>query len=289
MNACSGFFTVDASRSVALRGLLSLLTLLSLMLMLMLSLTGCSAQLFGALSETAANQVVSALRNEGIAAEKVHATEDHWKVTVPDDEFARAVQVLKRRNLPPQQFDGLGVVFKKESLVSTPTEERARLIHAMSQELERSLSELDGVLVARVHPVIPPHDPLNPKKVASSASVLIKHRPGAEIAGREAMVRSLVASGIEGLSYDDVRVLLVVAEAQATTPDKPTVSRAIPPVFWGILGVLMGVLLLAYFALNWRDKAVVAIDDLRGRMTKKAREGEGEGTAAAQNARRGKG
>ena len=277
MNVLSGLPSPPgALRLVALRGLLALAVLLA----------GCSAQLFGALSEPAANQVVSALRNEGIAAEKVSANEGQWKVTVPDDEFARAVLVLKRRNLPPQQFDGLGVVFKKESLVSTPTEERARLIHAMSQELERSLSELDGVLVARVHPVIPPHDPLNPKKVASSASVLIKHRPGAELAGREAMIRSLVASGIEGLSYDDVRVLLVVAEPQATTPDKPTVSRAIPPVFWGILGVLMGVLLLAYFALNWRDKAVIALDDLRGRMTKKQR--EGNGSAAAQSPKRSK-
>ena len=264
------------SRPVVLLGSLALTALLA----------GCSAQLFGALSETAANQVVSALRSDGIAAEKVHATEDQWKVTVPDDEFARAVQVLKRRNLPPQQFDGLGVVFKKESLVSTPTEERARLIHAMSQELERSLSELDGVLVARVHPVIPPSDPLNPKKVASSASVLIKHRPGAELAGREAMIRSLVASGIEGLSYDDVRVLLVAAEPQVTTPDKPTVSRAIPPVFWGILGVLMGVLLLAYFALNWRDKSMIALDDLRGRLTKKQR--AGGGAAAAQSPKRSK-
>jgi type III secretion protein J len=235
-------------------------------------LSACSQQLFGALSETAANQVVSALRGEGIGAEKVRAAEEMWKVTVPDDEFARAVQVLKRRNLPPQQFDGLGTVFKKESLVSTPTEERARLIFAMSQELERSLSELDGVVVARVHPVIPPHDALNPKKVASSASVLIKHRPGADIVGRESMIRSLVAAGIEGLSYDDVRVLMVVAEAQPTSADKPSVSRAIPPVFWGILGVLLGVLLLAYFALNWRDKAVVGLDELRGRLTRKTRQ-----------------
>jgi type III secretion protein J len=234
-------------------------------------LCACSQQLFGTLDENAANQVVGALRGEGLAAEKSKAGDEFWRVTVPNDDFARAVQILKRRNLPPRQFDGLGVVFKKESLVSTPTEERARLIHATSQELERSLMEMDGVLIARVHPVIPPHDPLNPGKVGATASVLIKYRQGAEVAGREAMVRGLVAAGVEGLAYDDVRVFMVAAEPQAAVPDEPPVTRAVPPVFWGILGVLLGLLLLAYFVLNWRDKTMVGLDELRGRLVRKQR------------------
>ena len=140
----------------------------------------------------------------------------------------------------------------------------------MSQELENSLTTLDGVLSARVHPVIPPHDPLNPKKVPSSASVLIKYRPGAEIASRESMIRALVAAGIEGLAYDDVRVLLVEAEKQPTINEKPTISRAVPPVFWGILGLL----LVTYFVLNWRDKTAEGIDKLRGRLIRKSRDGK---------------
>jgi type III secretion protein J len=251
--------------------------------LLLCALSACSQQLFGALDESSANQVVSALRAEGLAADKSKAGDDLWKVTVPDDEFARAVQVLKRRNLPPQQFDGLGKVFKKESLVSTPTEERARLIHAMSQELERSLSELDGVIVARVHPVIPPHDPLNPKKVASSASVLIKHRPGAVVATSESMVRALVASGIEGLSYEDVRVLMVLADTPPTL-EKPVSSRAIPPAFWGILGVLLALLLIAYFVLNWRDKTTGALDDLRSKLVRKQKTGAKASASGAAKA-----
>ena len=246
-----------------------------LMLWSLLCLAGCSQQLFGALDESSANQVVGALRVEGLNAKKEASGEGLWRVTVPDADFARAVQVLKRRNLPPRQFDGLGEVFKKESLVSTPTEERARLIHAMSQELERSLLEMDGVMVARVHPVIPPHDPLNPGKLGATASVLIKHRAGAEVAGREGMVRALVAAGVEGLSYDNVRVLMVAAEPQPLLPPEPQVTRALPPVFWGIFGVLLGLLLLAYFVLNWRDKTLVGLDDLRGRLVRKQRSSAG--------------
>jgi type III secretion protein J len=236
-----------------------------------LLLAGCSQQLFGNLDEKSANLVVAALRSEGIAATKAAAAEGSWKVTVSDEEFARASQILSRRNLPPQQFEGLGRVFKKESLVSTPTEERMRSIYAMSQEMENSLSSLDGVLTARVHPVIPPHDPLNPKKVASSASVLIRYRPAAKIAGSESIIRTLVAAGIEGLAVENVSVLMVEAEPMPDVIDKVSVTRAVPPIFWGILGLLLGLLLITYFVLNWRDKTTEGLNNLRSRVIKKGR------------------
>ena len=237
-------------------------------LALALLLTACSKQLLGALDEGAANQVVSALRLEGIDADKASAGEKLWRVTVADDQFAQAVQVLQRRNLPPPQFEGLGQVFRKESLVSTPTEERARLIHAMSQELERSLLEMDGVLVARVHPVILPHDPLNPKRASATASVLIKHRAGVDMGARESMVRALVAAGVEGLNYDDVRVLMVSADSPKAAPEKQGAISGIagPPTwFWGVLAGLLGVLALVYGLIHWRGKVASSVVSLRGR------------------------
>jgi type III secretion protein J len=226
-------------------------------------LSGCSKQLLGSLDEAAANQVVSALQLEGVAADKTQAGEKLWKVTVAADEFAFAVQVLARRNLPPQQFQGLGQVFKKESLVSTPTEERARLIHAMSQELERSLMEIDGVLVARVHPVILPHDPLNPRRATATASVLIKYRTGVDMSGREGMVRALVAAGVEGMSYDDVRVVMVPAENRPALPDKGAVASG--ALYGWVIAVLLLGLLLSYALVQWRQRGNRAGQALGGR------------------------
>lgn len=240
---------------------------LGVMLGLVLLVAGCSKQLLGSLDEAAANQVVSTLRLEGVLADKAPAGEKFWMVTVPDEQFADAVQIMERHNLPSQQFQGLGQVFKKESLVSTPTEERARLIHAISQELERSLMEIDGILVARVHPVILPHDPLNPKRSTATASVLIKYRPGMDVNGRESMVRSLVAAGIEGLRYDDVRVVMVPAEANVAPPSKPAAQGAapaplsdlqritrVPPLYIGIFIALVVVLVLVFVALAWQRR-----------------------------------
>jgi type III secretion protein J len=253
---------------------------------MVLVLTGCAKQLLGSLDEMAANQVVSALRSEGISADKSSSGEKTWKVTVADADFARAVQIVEQRNLPPVPFQGLGQVFKKESLVSTPTEERARLVHAMSQELERSLMEMDGVLLARVHPVILPHDPLNPKRVAASASVLIKYRSGTDMSGKESMVRALVAAGVEGLSYDDVRVVMVAAQtpiqAPVATPHQPSAmtpvssgtpsrlfektSERLPPLY-GLVLVLLGLALVLSYVWVSRKKRKNSGDDqkLKGR------------------------
>ena len=239
-----------------------------------LCLAGCSKQLLGAIDEVSANQVVSSLRLEGIAADKVSAGDKVWKVMVADADFAQAVQILERRNLPPPQFEGLGQMFKKESLVSTPTEERARLIHAMSQELERSLMEIDGVLVARVHPVILPHDPLNPKRATATASVLIKYRAGIDMSGREGMVRALVAAGVEGLNYDDVRVVMVPAEARPAVPTagvstpNSLAQSPVPVLYIGVVAAIFGAMVLSYLLVRWRRKATVPAQALKGRWAR---------------------
>ena len=49
------------------------------------------------------------------------------------------------------------------------------LIYALSEELSRTVSEIDGVISARVHVVLPENDPLRRDLVPSSASVFIRH------------------------------------------------------------------------------------------------------------------
>jgi type III secretion protein J len=49
----------------------------------------------------------------------------------------------------------MGKVFKREGFVSSPLEERARLVHAMSQEIANTINNIDGVVTARVHLVVP--------------------------------------------------------------------------------------------------------------------------------------
>ncbi len=207
------------------------------------TLSACSQQLYGNLGETDANEIVSVLRNEGLAAEKRQATEKVWRVDVSGADFARAVSVMRTQNLPSQSFEGLGSVFKKDSLVSTEVEERARFTYALAQELQRTLSQMEGVVLARVHPVVVSNDQFTSKPKVASASVFIKHRADVDLTPRIQMIRELVANGIEGLPPERVSVALFRAEVK---PASQTFVARRPELESMLLGA--GALLCLIFA-----------------------------------------
>ncbi len=114
----------------------------------------------------------------------------------------------------------MGQVFKKDGLVSSPMQERAQMIFALSQELSRTVSEIDGVMSARVHLVLPENDPLRQQLVPSSASVFIRHRSDMSVGNLVPQVKMLVANGVAGLSYDKVSVVLVPVDAQKASQNQ---------------------------------------------------------------------
>ncbi len=96
-------------------------------------------------------------------------------VRVASENIERSVNILDAAGLPRKARTNLGEVFQKSGVISSPMEERARYIYALSQEVESTLAQIDGVVVARVHVVLPeriaPGEPVQP----ASASVFIKY------------------------------------------------------------------------------------------------------------------
>ncbi|WLI07465.1 type III secretion inner membrane ring lipoprotein SctJ [Pseudomonas sp. FP597] len=172
-----------------------------LVLSLVLWLSGCSesVELHRQLSEQEANEVIAELADKHIRAQKVPA-KDGVVVRVNAPDISRAVRTLEAAGLPRMARTTMGDTFRKEGVISTPMEERARYIYALSQELEATLSNIDGVIVARVHVVLPervaPGEPVQP----ASASVFIKHDPRLEPDSIRARVRRMVASSIPGMT-----------------------------------------------------------------------------------------
>jgi type III secretion protein J len=185
---------------------------LTLVFTLAITLAGCKSTLYSKLSEEDANVMVAALANAGLSVDKDSADEKTWALKVNDADFARAVDVLKAQGLPRESHPNMGQVFKREGLVSSPTEERVRFIYALSQDIAKTLTQFDGVITARVHVVIPHNDPLADKVKPSSASVFVKHRPEFDLQPHLPSIRNLVVRGIEGLTVDNVYVSLVPAE-----------------------------------------------------------------------------
>lgn len=187
-----------------------------------LIVSGCKSELYSNMPEREANQMVAALLENGIPAEKRRAGADAVAVMVDTQRFAEAMAILNQRGLPSATYKSLGDVFSKEGIVSSPVEERARFIYAMSQELGRTVAEIDGVLSARVHVVLPQTDMLGRDLKPSSASVFIRHDPAAPIDAFTGQIKLLIANSLEGLLYDNVTVVSVPATQSADQAPRPT-------------------------------------------------------------------
>lgn len=180
----------------------------------LLLLAACGrAELYGKLSESQANEMIAVLQRAGIEASKNDGGEAGWALTTDKGDFGRAVEVLQSQGYPREDYASLGTVFKGGGVVSSPTEERARMIYGLSQELSHTISEIDGVVQARVHLALPQDRPLAEQQQPSSASVFIKYRPGTDINSQIGKVKALVVNSVEGLKVENVSVETFAARA----------------------------------------------------------------------------
>lgn len=179
-----------------------------------LLLAACQQEVYMDLTETSANEMIAALASAGITASKSEVPDHSWQITVDSSEVPAALNTLHADGLPRQPTETLGELFHQQGLVTTPAEERVRYIYGAEQELERTLLDVNGVIVAHVHVVIPENDPLSDKLKPSSASVYIKYRAGVDLKLMAPMVKDLVAHSIEGLAYDNVSLFVQAAPPQ---------------------------------------------------------------------------
>lgn len=190
-------------------------------------LAGCSrkVELMGAMPEAEANEVLAALQNAHIDADKTPGKEGNVGVNIAADQVGRAVDLLREKGLPRERFAGMGQVFKKEGLISSPMEERARYLYALSQELGATLTQIDGVIVARVHVVLPERSTTGDPSMPSSAAVFIKHQEGYNLDTVQPQIRRLVTNSIPGLTADKVSIVLVSGQATKAAPARLPVAR----------------------------------------------------------------
>lgn len=180
---------------------------------LLLSACSSNVELVSGVSEIEANEILSVLIDSGIPVEKVPGKENTASVRIGAEKVGKALGLLRSRGLPREQYEGMGQVFRKDGLISSPLEERARYIYALSQELSNTLSKVDGVLIARVHVVLPEQPGAGDPGLPATAAVFIKHRQGYNLEVVQPQIRRLVTNSIPGLTADRVSVVFVAAQS----------------------------------------------------------------------------
>ena len=190
----------------------------------MLALAGCrEVEVYDQLSQRDANEMTALLLVAGVDAQRVTHKDGTFAVSVAEDDFAQAVTLIDRSGLPKPKFATMTDVLSDDRLIASPSEERARLNYALSQELSRTVSGIDGIVIARVHLATPSNDPLSRRKSEPpTASIAIHHRADLATGGVVPRIKTLVANAVDGLEYDRVSVALFATSDGAW--DKPAYS-----------------------------------------------------------------
>ena len=186
-------------------------------------LAGCKETLLSKVTEPQANEVLAALSEARIDASKESIDETHWQVKVDDAKVGQALVFLRNRGLPSQPSATMGEVFKKDGMISSATEERARYAFALQEDIAGTLRRIEGVVDARVHVAIPHADPLATRVTPVSASVFIKYRPALDIDLMAPNIKSMVMSSVEGLDFRNITLVALpaVRDAAADAPAPP--------------------------------------------------------------------
>lgn len=205
--------------------MLTRLLFVPLMLAVSLLLAGCKDVLFSRLTEAQANEVLAALSEARIEASKERVDDSAWQVLVDDARLGAALVYLRNRGLPSRPSASLGEVFKKEGMISSPMEERARYAYALQEDIAATIRRIDGVVDARVHIALPNNDPLATRVVPVSASVFIKHRNSLDIDMLGPNIKAMVMAGVEGLDFRNVALVALPVESAAPAEPTPAGQR----------------------------------------------------------------
>lgn len=199
-------------------------------ILLCIILLGCNTELYTGLTQKEGNEMLSILLSSGIDSQKEINSDGFVNIIVDDSDVSAALNILRNNGYPKEKFTSLDKVFPDEGLISSPVAERAKLLYVTSQEIASTLSQIDGVITARVH-IVTPSDAgkgrlKDKKKVAeSSASVFIKHFSNVDIKGLVPKIKLLVHNSIENLQYERITVILVPSNDVTRPNQLPEISE----------------------------------------------------------------
>ena len=200
-----------------------------MVLCLVVGLSGCGREtLLRDLTERDANEIVAVLYASSMEATKVADPKGKaFSVEVLSADLARAVAVLRALGLPKSPRANLNEVFRATGFAPTPFEERVRYLWGQAQELERTISLMEGVLQTRVHVVTPDSANKRSDLQRSKASVYLSYDDRYDIEILVPRIRKMVSDSVEGLIPTQVEILAIPSRVDLKVVTEVPIRRVL--------------------------------------------------------------
>ncbi len=158
--------------------------------------------LFSGLQSNDAGAIIAKLQEQ-----KVPYEVDGTVIKVPTKNVYETRMQLASQGLPAGGNVGFEL-FDKNSFGMTEFSQKVTYQRALQGELERTISQINGVDQARVSMAVPEKSVFTENQTETTASVLLKLKPGMELsADQVGGVVHLVSSAVEGLKANQVTVV----------------------------------------------------------------------------------
>jgi len=160
--------------------------------------------LYAALPEAEKARVIDALKNAGVDVALDPTTGD---VIVPVSEYHSSRMTLAAQGLPASIPDGYEAI-ADIPMGSSRSVENVRLKQSQEIELARSISEIQGLVTARVHLAIPEKSVFARASTPPSASVFVQMENGRSLSRQQVdAIVHLVSSSVPFMAKNDVTVV----------------------------------------------------------------------------------
>lgn len=177
---------------------------IALILLIVSSSTSDFAVLYSGLPPEDAGRIVEYLKESGV---KYKLSSGGGTVMAPSDRVYELRMELASKGVP--QGAGVGFeLFDKTNFGATDFTQKVNYARALQGELARTIMALNPVELARVHIVIPEERLFSEQQKPTTASIVLKLKPGAYIL--DAQVRGVVnlaAGAVQGLSPEFITVV----------------------------------------------------------------------------------
>ncbi|WP_444913821.1 type III secretion system inner membrane ring lipoprotein SctJ [Microbulbifer sp. TRSA007] len=184
-----------------------------LLIVVCVLVSACKVDLYTGLEEQEGNEMLALLLSEGVSASKAAGKGGSITLLVEESQLTRAVELLSRHSYPRKKYATINEVFPQGGLIQSPMADSARYTFAMSQDIASTLSNIDGVLTAKVHLVLPTEEGNKNSKASNKntlvkASVFIKYDSRVAMKSYIPQIKAMVANSVDQLDYENVAVVI---------------------------------------------------------------------------------